>query len=234
MRNLGGALLSMVAYAQPMGCNSGDAMTTVRREIVLPVERERAWELLTEPAELEGWLADEVEFEPEEGAPLRAAWEDGEERAGVVEEVEPERRIRFVWTGAREAPQAARARAGAGARARRLRGRVDARGRRRRHPPPGDRAPAGRLRPGGDGELRAAYERPGPPRGCLPGVSTGAGSMGQGASGAGAGAGQLGGGAVFAALADPTRREVMAALAREPSLTASRLAGDLPVTRQAI
>ena len=44
-------------------------MTTVRREIVLPVERERAWELLTEPAELEGWLADEVEFEPEEGAP---------------------------------------------------------------------------------------------------------------------------------------------------------------------
>ena len=36
--------------------------------------------------------------------------------------------------------------------------------------------------------------------------------------------------AVFTALADPTRREVMAALAREPSLTASRLAGELPVT----
>src|SRR4051795_3305068 len=105
MRNLGVALLSMVAYAQPMGCNSGDAMTTVRREIVLPVERERAWELLTEPAELEGWLADEVEFEPEEGAPLRAAWDDGEERAGVVEEEEPERRIRFVWTGADDASE---------------------------------------------------------------------------------------------------------------------------------
>ena len=80
-------------------------MTIVRREIVLPVERERAWELLTEPAELEGWLADEVEFEPEEGAPLRAAWDDGEERAGVVEEVEPERRIRFVWTGAGDASE---------------------------------------------------------------------------------------------------------------------------------
>jgi uncharacterized protein YndB with AHSA1/START domain len=80
-------------------------MTTVRREIVLPVERERAWELLTEPGELAGWLADEVEFEAEEGAPLRASWEDGEERAGVVEEVEPERRIRFVWTGTDDASE---------------------------------------------------------------------------------------------------------------------------------
>jgi uncharacterized protein YndB with AHSA1/START domain len=67
-------------------------MTTVRREIVLPVERERAWELLTEPAELEGWLADEVEFEPEEGAPLRI-----DERDGVVEHVTEEERIVFTW-----------------------------------------------------------------------------------------------------------------------------------------
>jgi uncharacterized protein YndB with AHSA1/START domain len=95
----------MIAYAQPLGCNLEHAMTTVRREIVLPVERERAWELLTEAAELEGWLADEVAFEPEEGAPLRASWESGEERAGVVEEVDPERRIRFVWTGADDASE---------------------------------------------------------------------------------------------------------------------------------
>jgi DNA-binding transcriptional ArsR family regulator len=40
--------------------------------------------------------------------------------------------------------------------------------------------------------------------------------------------------AVFTALADPTRRDVIAALAREPRLTASRLAGDMPVTRQAV
>jgi uncharacterized protein YndB with AHSA1/START domain len=80
-------------------------MTTVRREIVLPVERDRAWELLTEAGELAGWLADEVEFAAEEGAPVRAAWSDGEERAGVVEEVEPERRIRFVWAGADDASE---------------------------------------------------------------------------------------------------------------------------------
>ena len=39
--------------------------------------------------------------------------------------------------------------------------------------------------------------------------------------------------AVFAALADPTRREVIGRLAREPA-SASRLAGELPVTRQAV
>ena len=69
----------------------------VRREIVLPVERERAWELLTEPAELREWLADEVELEPEPGAPLRVEWDGGEVREGEVEEVEPERRLRFRW-----------------------------------------------------------------------------------------------------------------------------------------
>ena len=39
--------------------------------------------------------------------------------------------------------------------------------------------------------------------------------------------------AVFSALADPTRREVIGRLAREPA-SASRLAGELPVTRQAV
>jgi DNA-binding transcriptional ArsR family regulator len=39
--------------------------------------------------------------------------------------------------------------------------------------------------------------------------------------------------AVFAALADPTRRAVIDRLAREPA-SASRLAGELPVSRQAV
>jgi DNA-binding transcriptional ArsR family regulator len=41
-------------------------------------------------------------------------------------------------------------------------------------------------------------------------------------------------GAVFAALADPTRRQVVASLAHERAVTASGLAGELPMTRQAI
>jgi DNA-binding transcriptional ArsR family regulator len=39
---------------------------------------------------------------------------------------------------------------------------------------------------------------------------------------------------VFGALADPTRRDVLQSLATQPGLTASRLAGDLPMTRQAV
>jgi uncharacterized protein YndB with AHSA1/START domain len=73
----------------------------VNREVVLPVPRERAWELITEPSELEGWLADEVEFEPEEDAPLRVAWDSGEEREGVVEEVADGERIVFRWGDSR-------------------------------------------------------------------------------------------------------------------------------------
>ena len=41
-------------------------------------------------------------------------------------------------------------------------------------------------------------------------------------------------GAVFSALADPTRREVVRSLAAQPGLTASYLAGELPMTRQAV
>src|SRR3954468_13706767 len=76
-------------------------MPVVNREIVLPVDRERAWELITEPAELEEWLADEVEFAPEEDAPVRVAWEDGSEREGVGEEVADLERIVFRWGDSR-------------------------------------------------------------------------------------------------------------------------------------
>jgi DNA-binding transcriptional ArsR family regulator len=41
-------------------------------------------------------------------------------------------------------------------------------------------------------------------------------------------------GAVFAALADPTRRAVVRALSRQETVTASALAGQLPMTRQAV
>ena len=41
-------------------------------------------------------------------------------------------------------------------------------------------------------------------------------------------------GPVFAALADPTRREMLRSLADRPGLTASLLACELPMTRQAV
>ena len=71
-------------------------MPVVNREVVLPVTRERAWELITEPAELEEWLGDEVEFEAEVDAPVRV-----DEREGVVEEVSDGERIVFRWGDSR-------------------------------------------------------------------------------------------------------------------------------------
>jgi uncharacterized protein YndB with AHSA1/START domain len=71
-------------------------MPVVNREVILPVTRERAWELVTEPEELETWLADDVDFSAEEGAPLRTE-DDGEVREGVVEHVEEAERIVFTW-----------------------------------------------------------------------------------------------------------------------------------------
>jgi DNA-binding transcriptional ArsR family regulator len=41
-------------------------------------------------------------------------------------------------------------------------------------------------------------------------------------------------GAVFAALADPTRRRVVQSLSAGSTVTASRLAQELPITRQAV
>jgi DNA-binding transcriptional ArsR family regulator len=49
-----------------------------------------------------------------------------------------------------------------------------------------------------------------------------------------AGAGDLDPGAVFAALADPTRRAVLRHVAERGPVTATELAGELPVTRQAV
>ena len=71
-------------------------MPVVNREVVLPVDRERAWELITEPAELEEWLGDDVEFEAAEEAPLRVG-----DREGVVEEVTEFERIVFRWGDSR-------------------------------------------------------------------------------------------------------------------------------------
>ncbi|MBE2317062.1 SRPBCC domain-containing protein [Solirubrobacter sp. CPCC 204708] len=75
-------------------------MPVVNREVVLPCDRERAWELITEPAELEEWLGEEVEFEASEDAPLRVR--DGDQtREGVVEEVTEGERIVFRWGDSR-------------------------------------------------------------------------------------------------------------------------------------
>ena len=74
-----------------------EELGVVRREIVLPVTREEAWQLVEDPRELETWLADEIEFEVERQAEGVARWSDGTERSVRVEEVEPGRRLALQW-----------------------------------------------------------------------------------------------------------------------------------------
>src|SRR5437868_4377113 len=65
----------------------------VRREITLQVDRETAWQALTEP----GWLADEVELEIEPGAQGWLRFEGGEWVPATVEEVSEQRRVVLRW-----------------------------------------------------------------------------------------------------------------------------------------
>ena len=67
-------------------------MPSVRREVVLPVPRDRAWELLTDEDALREWLAEDAELDAEPGGAVRA-----DDREGVVEDVEPGRRLAFRW-----------------------------------------------------------------------------------------------------------------------------------------
>src|SRR6478609_5377170 len=166
---------------------------TVEREITVPVDPERAWELVTEPEHLERWFAERVELDPTPGAPVRVVGDDGGERHGVVEEVDAPRRLRFVWY----APPDGRDRGDAGA---------------RRIAHLGDRARAdhGRrlLRPA-DGAIPP--HRP-----------------------AGAGGGMSDAiGATFSALADPSRRRMLGLLGGTGA-TATQLARELPISRQAV
>lgn len=94
------------------------------------------------------------------------------------------------------------------------------------------------TRDAGPGAERPGAERPGAGAGAGAGKGAGAGrdpgpGPGSGA-GSGAGAGADAVAEVFAALADPTRRRILDALAAHGEATATVLAAELPVSRQAI
>jgi uncharacterized protein YndB with AHSA1/START domain len=69
----------------------------VTREIVFPVPPDEVWEALTDPDQLEEWFANDVELDPREGGEGIFRWDNGEERRGVVEELEEERRLALRW-----------------------------------------------------------------------------------------------------------------------------------------
>jgi uncharacterized protein YndB with AHSA1/START domain len=69
----------------------------VEREIVIPVERDDAWEVACEPDGLRQWLAPEVELDLRPGGEGTFRWEDGSLREAVVESVDPGERVVFHW-----------------------------------------------------------------------------------------------------------------------------------------
>jgi uncharacterized protein YndB with AHSA1/START domain len=70
----------------------------IRREVILPVDRETAWAALADPAELATWLANEVDLEIKAGAQGWIRWEDGERHPATVDEVVEHRRIVLRWS----------------------------------------------------------------------------------------------------------------------------------------
>jgi uncharacterized protein YndB with AHSA1/START domain len=70
---------------------------SVTREIVLPLEREEAWRIVTEPDHMREWLADDVEIDLVEGGEIELGWDGGGRRIGTVETVEECERLVFRW-----------------------------------------------------------------------------------------------------------------------------------------
>jgi uncharacterized protein YndB with AHSA1/START domain len=69
----------------------------VRREADVPAPPERVWRALTQAGELSAWFGAEAEIDPRPGGHLSLRFEDEWIRPGVVEEVEPGRRLSFRW-----------------------------------------------------------------------------------------------------------------------------------------
>ena len=71
----------------------------IRKEIVLPAEREEVWSALTDPRRLEDWFANNVELDLRPGGEAWFRWGNGESRRATVTEVEPGERLAFEWDG---------------------------------------------------------------------------------------------------------------------------------------
>src|SRR5688500_8353666 len=69
----------------------------VEREVVLPAPADVVWQAITDAEELSGWFGAEVELDPRPGGAARFVVDGGDVRRAVVEAVEPERHLRFVW-----------------------------------------------------------------------------------------------------------------------------------------
>src|SRR5690348_11005575 len=73
--------------------------SAVQQDLVLPVSREELWAELTDPDEVGCWFGATVEWDLVPGGTARFHDDDGTERAGVIDTVDPMRELRFRWWG---------------------------------------------------------------------------------------------------------------------------------------
>jgi uncharacterized protein YndB with AHSA1/START domain len=69
----------------------------INRSMVLPVDRDRVWQAITQPDELRQWFAPQCEFTLEIGSAITLTWESGEISRGVIEVIDPPIRFAFRW-----------------------------------------------------------------------------------------------------------------------------------------
>ena len=74
---------------------TGPAM--IRRRVTIPASTERVWEAITDTEQIPRWFGGSMDWALEPGGGISFRGEDGEVRAGRVEEVRPGRHLRFVW-----------------------------------------------------------------------------------------------------------------------------------------
>ena|SRR5579864_2183657 len=72
-------------------------MSTVRREIVVPVSAEELWDAITVPDALREWFGADVDWELTPGGIGRFDEDDGTRREARVGAVEPGRHLGFTW-----------------------------------------------------------------------------------------------------------------------------------------
>ena len=70
----------------------------IERSIVLPAPPDVVWEALLDEEQLARWFGD-LQLEPHFGGAVDFTDDDGRRRRGVVQTVEPGRRLAFRWWG---------------------------------------------------------------------------------------------------------------------------------------
>ncbi len=69
----------------------------IRRQVIVPAPPERVWEFLTDPGAAGPWLGGHLDWSPAAGGRISFEGDDGCIRHGVVQEVRPNRYIRYTW-----------------------------------------------------------------------------------------------------------------------------------------